>query len=181
MAGQKIKTMKSRLFITCMILTISSFVVAQETDQSIEWLSWEEAMERQEIEPKKIIVDVYTSWCGYCKKMDKNTFTDETVISSIQDGFYAVKFNAEQREDIEFSGNTFKFLQDAGRRGVHELAVALLDSRMGYPSFVYFDEEMARIMISPGYKEAPAMLKELRFAREEIYKTSSWKDYKNAN
>jgi len=151
---------------------------ATETKKmEIEWLSWEEAISRNEVEPKKIFVDVYTDWCGWCKKMDKSTFKDSKVVESLSDGFYAVKFNAEQRESIEFSGNTFKFKPGGRRGGIHELAVALLDNRMGFPSFVLLDEDMARIMISPGFKQPNDVLRELEYAREEIYKTTSWDDY----
>ena len=171
-----------KIFTTSFIITVLGFQIigqsATETNKNeIEWLSWEEAISLNEDEPKKIFVDVYTDWCGWCKKMDKSTFKDDKVVESLSNGFYAVKFNAEQRESIEFSGNTFKFKPGGRRGGIHELAVALLDNRMGFPSFVLLDENMARIMISPGFKQPNDVLRELEFAREEIYKTTSWDDY----
>ena len=159
------------------IFSLAAQTETQNSLSNIEWLSWEDAIERNEKEPKKIFVDVYTDWCGWCKKMDKTTFKNKEVVESLSDGFYAVKFNAEQREEIEFSGSTFKFVPGGRRGGIHELAVALLDNRMGFPSFVLLDEEMSRIMISPGYKQPAQVLKELDFAREEIYKTTSWEEY----
>ena len=66
---------------------------------------------------------------------------------------------------------------EAGRRGVHELAYALLDGRLGYPAFVYLDENQDRITISPGYKTADVIIKELEFVADEHYKTTSYDDF----
>ena len=144
----------------------------------LKWYTWEEAIKLNKTNPKKMFVDVYTDWCGWCKRMDKSTFVDPKVMEYMSANFYAVKLNAEQKEDIQFNGETFKFVDNGGGRGVHTLAYALLDGKMGYPSMVYLNEKYERIMISPGYKEVPDMLKELKFAAEDKYKETSWEDYK---
>jgi len=108
--------------------------------------------------------------------MDKSTFKDPAVVKYLNDNFYPVKFNAERRDAIVFNDRTFEFMQ-SGRRGVHQLAYALLDGRLGYPAFVTLDETFARIMISPGYKKAPDLLTELAFAKEEGYKNMTFDEY----
>lgn len=145
----------------------------------IEWMSWEEAIERMATEPKKIFVDVYTDWCGWCKRMDASTFVDPEVVAIMNEHFYAVKLDAEQRADIQYDNHTFVYRANAGRRGVHELAAALLDNRMSYPSFVYLDEAQKRISISPGYKDAKMMEVELRFIGADHFKTTSFQDFQN--
>ena len=157
------------------LFNITSFEPV-EAETAIQWYSWEEALALSETSPKKVFVDVYTSWCGWCKKMDRTTFKDPKVVKYLNDNFYAVKFDAEQKEPIIFNGKTFEFM-NAGRRGVHQLAYALLDGRMGYPAFVMLDESFARIMISPGYKVTDQLMKELVFAKEETYKEMSWEVY----
>lgn len=147
-----------------------------EVENTIKWYSWEEAMEANKTAPKKIFVDLYTNWCGWCKKMDKETFTDAEIVKYLNENFYPVKFNAEQKEAIVFNDKTFEFIQ-SGRRGVHQLAYALLDGRLGYPAFVTLDESFARIMISPGYKKPNQLIKELAFAKEEKYKAMSFEDF----
>lgn len=142
----------------------------------IEWMTWEQAIKASEKNPKKIFVDVYTDWCGWCKRMDKSTFTDPKVASYINKHFYAVKFDAEQKEEIVYKGKTLKYMA-AGRRGVHELAYALLDGRLGYPAFVYLDENQDRITISPGYKTPEVIITELEFIAGEHYKTTSYEDF----
>ncbi len=162
----------------CCLLLQNLPLAAQETT-AVKWYSWEEAVELQKKKPKKIFVDVFTDWCGWCKRMDKVTFADPEVAAYLNKHFYPVKFNAEQREEIRFNNEVFGFVETGRGKGVHTLAYALLDGRMSYPSMVYLNERYERIMISPGYKEAADMLKELRFAAEEAYKTTSWEEYRN--
>ena len=68
------------------------------------------ALTTAEESPKKIFIDVYTDWCGWCKRMDKATFQRPEVATYMNEHFYNVKFNAEQKEDIEILGNNFKFI-----------------------------------------------------------------------
>jgi len=110
---------------------------------------------------KKILIDVYTSWCGWCKVMDKKTFTDPEVISYLNDNFHVVKFNAEQKQPITYKGKTYEWVP-SGRKGVNMLAHEMLNGRLGYPSLVYLDENLGKIRVSPGYKTPDKLLAELR-------------------
>jgi len=160
------------------VLKPSASTASPSTDEGgLTWYTWEEAVAANAKEPRKILVDVYTDWCGWCKRMDATTFKDEKVMDYLSKNFYAVKFDAEQKEEIVFDGNTFKF-KPYGRRGAHELAIALLNGRMSYPSIVYLDESFEIITKSPGYKQADAIMKELRYVGENIYKEQKWEEYK---
>lgn len=136
---------------------------------SVQWMSWEDALAANKANPKKMVVDVYTDWCGWCKRMDATTFKDPKVAAYISEHFYAIKLNAEQKEDITYDGHTFSY-QRQGKRGVHGLAASLLDNRLSYPSVVYLNGDMERIMISPGYKDAEKFLQELKYANGEVDK-----------
>lgn len=144
----------------------------------IEWLSWEEAVERNSVEPKRMLVDVYTEWCGWCKKMDQSVFSQPEVADYVNENFYAVKLDAEQRATIAYDGHEFTYDATVGRRGIHSLAVALLDGRMSYPSIVYLDDSQKRITISPGYKSVRALMKELTYVGEGHYRTTAFQDYR---
>lgn len=122
--------------------------------KTIKWYTLEEALAAQEKNDKKIFIDMYTDWCKWCKVMDQKTFTDQTVIDYMNENFYAVKFNAEQKEAITFNGKKYNYLQ-SGRRGIHELAYELMDRSASYPSFVLLDENLNRLGYIKGYK-APA-------------------------
>lgn len=129
--------------------------------ETVNWMSWEEAMVKMESNPKKVLVDVYTNWCGWCKRMDATTFKDPEVVNYVNTNFYAVKLNAEQREDITYDNHVFKFSTNKGKK-VHELAASILDNRLSYPSIVYFNEKMERVLLSAGYKDGPTILSELQ-------------------
>jgi len=149
-------------------------------DGGINWLTWEEAIKANEKAPKKFFIDFYTDWCGWCKRMDATTFVEPGVVEYVNKNFYAVKFNAEQKEEVVFQGNTFKW-QAGGRNGVHMLAYELLNGRLGYPSYVYLTPTYERILISPGFKQAPDLQKELKFVFEDHYTKTSWDQYKVSN
>ena len=63
----------------------------------MKWYTIEEVQALNEKDPKPILVDVYTDWCGWCKVMDRKTFANADVQAYIQENFYPVKFNAEQK------------------------------------------------------------------------------------
>lgn len=136
----------------------------------------EEAVQLCENSPRKILVDIYTNWCGWCKKMDKNTFTDDKLVAYINDHYYAVKFNAEQKEDILFKGKVYKYIRK-NKRGYHEFAANLLQGKMSFPSFVFLDESQGIIQPISNYIEAPKFLMISSYFAEDYYKTTPWTQY----
>ncbi len=143
---------------------------------AVKWMTMEQAVKANKTTQKKFFIDVYTDWCGWCKRMDATTFSDPAVAKYINENFYPVKFNAEQREDFVFNGQTFKW-QAGGRNGVNMFAYTLLDGRLGFPSYVYLTPNFERILISPGFKQVPDMTKELTFVNDNHYTSKSWEQY----
>jgi len=143
----------------------------------IQWYTWEEAIEANKLEKKKFLIDLYTDWCGWCKVMDKKTFTEKKVAAYINEHFYPIKFDAEQKTPIRYRDHNFKHLE-GGRNGIHELAYSLMDGKASYPTLVYLDEEERRILISPGYKKPDQLMRELRYTEEEGYKTTPFNEFK---
>jgi uncharacterized protein YyaL (SSP411 family) len=86
-------------------------------------VTWEQAEALCKKEPRKVVVDVYTEWCGWCKKMDKATFQNEVIVKYLNENYYAIKFNAEQREDIHLKGKDYEYVKSMGGKGYHELAM----------------------------------------------------------
>jgi thioredoxin-related protein len=139
----------------------------------VKWMTFEQAVAKSKIQKKKIFIDVFTDWCGWCKVMDKNTFSEAQVAKILNEDFYPVKFNAEQREDIQFNGTTFKFISN-GNGGVHQLAASLLNNQLSYPTVVFLDEEFRIIQPLPGYQKAPEFHKIIQFIGQDYYKSIKW-------
>ncbi|MBO0341683.1 MAG: DUF255 domain-containing protein [Bacteroidota bacterium] len=167
-----------RSIYTQISLLFIAFIGFNAQAQDIQWISWEEAVElsKTDAQPKKIFVDVYTDWCGWCKKMDKNTFQHPDVSKYMQDNFYMVKLDAEGKDPIEYQGKTFKFVP-SGRRGYHELAAALLQGRMSYPTVVFLDEQLNMLSPVPGYQQVEPFMQIAKYFGENIYKDKDWESY----
>ncbi|WP_421870028.1 thioredoxin family protein [Marinoscillum sp.] len=162
-----------RLFIFIFLVGVAFTSQAQE----IEWLSFEEAVAKSKKEPRKLLIDIYTDWCGWCKKMDKEAYANDVIAEYINKNYYPVKFNAEQKADIEFDGHTFKFVNQ-GRRGVHELAAALTNNKLSYPTTVFMDEDFRIIQPIPGYMDAKALEPIITYIGDDKYKQKvAWQEY----
>jgi len=142
----------------------ASVPVAAPKNTNGEKLAWNKMEDLEQLAKnsnKKVLIDMYTSWCGWCKVMDRQTFSDPEVMAYLNENFHVVKFNAEQRNPITYRGKTYNWVQ-GGRRGVNELAKEMLNGRLGYPSLVYLDQNLNPIAVSPGFKKPQQLLTELR-------------------
>ncbi len=155
---------------------LMGFQPFEKPESLVKWMTFEQAIEKSKTEKRKIFIDVYTDWCGWCKVMDKNTFNDPAVAEILNTKFYAVKFDAEQKEDIVFDNHTFKFVA-SGSRGYHELAAALLNNKLSYPTVVFLNEDFSMIQPLPGYRKAPEFHMIAQFIGDDHYKDTPWKDW----
>lgn len=146
------------------------------TEGVIKWMSIQEAEKACREKPKKIIIDVYTDWCGWCKRMDANTFNHPIISKYISENYYAVKLDAEQKTDITFLDKTFKFIA-SGRSGYNELAFELLQGKLSYPTIAFMDENLFYIQPLPGYRGPEDMDKILRFFGTDAFRTKTWEEF----
>lgn len=145
-------------------------------DAKVKWYSFQEAIELNKKEPRKIFIDVYTDWCGWCKKMDATTFNHPDIAKILNEKYYAVKFDAERSDTISFAGK--QFINDGtGRRSPHQLAVALLQGKMSYPSVAYMNENNQLLTAVPGYYTPDRLEPLLLYFAEDAFKNESFQDY----
>lgn len=143
----------------------------------VNWLTWEQAVEKNAVEKRKILVDVYTDWCGWCKKMEASTFSTEWIADYINENYYPVKFNAEQKEEINHNGKSYKYISNFGRRGYHELAAEIMNGRMSYPTIVFIDENVNVIQPIPGFQDAKTFEMIMVYFAENHYKNVPWQKF----
>lgn len=161
-------------FVAVIIISLYSTSYGQNSE-SVKWYTIEEVQELVKNEPRKIYIDMYTDWCGWCKVMDKKTFTNKDVAEQLNTNFYAVKFDAEGRENVTFRDQTFKFVSQ-GSRGYHEFALALM-GKLSYPTSVFLDENLNLISPLPGYYPPEKLDPILEFIGDDHYKNTNYEDF----
>ena len=168
--------MNKQIIFIVLFLLIGNFTFLQA--QEIKWMSIEDLEDVQAKEPRKVIIDVYTAWCGWCKRMDKTTFKDKNLVDYVNTNYYAVKLDGEDKDILKYRGYEFKFVPN-GRRGYNELAYELLRGKMSYPSIVFLDENLDVLQPFKGFRTAEELLPIIKYLGEDIYKNTSWNDYIN--
>lgn len=175
-----------KLLSLALAMTLATFgfqTTYAQDGSTINWMTLEEAMAKQETNPKKIFIDVYTSWCGPCKMLDKNTFQHPDVVAYVNEHYYAVKFNAESPDPVNFNGKVYKNPTydpaKKGRNGVHELSRFFQVT--AYPSMMFLSPDGTAITKAEGYLQPTQLEYYLKTITEEVYlrlKTEEeWKKY----
>ncbi|NPA34604.1 MAG: DUF255 domain-containing protein [Chlorobi bacterium] len=145
------------------------------TSQMIKWVDFETAVHLNKKKPKKIFIDVYTDWCGWCKVLDRKTFRDPRVIKVMNKYYHAVKLDAETRDTIYFQNKPHTYIKEYR---ANLIALRLLDGRMVYPSMVILDEKFNRLRIIRGYKSADDLLPILIYYGGNYYKEMKFGQFK---
>ncbi len=133
----------------------------------ISWLSYDVGMARAKKEGKHVLIDFYTTWCGYCKKMDRSTFRDKAVVGFISKSMVAVKVNAESNKPIMHEGK---------RLTERELSRRVYGVR-GYPTYWFVSPKGEKLFYIPGYRSGPDFLNFAEYAGGGHYKKGSYKSF----
>jgi len=141
-------------FLLALVAFTTQSVQAQVIEEHpVHWITIGEMQKLQETEPRKVLIDVYTQWCGPCKMMSSKTFTNPDVAEYLNKNYYCVKFDAESADSVVFRGQTFKNPNykpnTQGRNGVHQFAQAM--NVTAYPTLIFLNEKSEYLMPLTGY------------------------------
>jgi thioredoxin-related protein len=170
------KDMKKVLLISVLAVLGLNTALTQE---KIKWYSIEDAVQLASEVPKVLVIDVYTDWCGWCKRMDATTFSDPDIIKMMNTHFYPVKLNAEGKADIVIGERTFKFVQ-SGQRGYHEVAAIVTKGQLSYPTISYVDDQGRILEAARGFRTPEQFKVHLSYYAGEAYKTQSFQEFSEA-
>lgn len=139
---------------------------SKDTSITMRWNSFDVGLEKAKANHKKVLVDVYTEWCGWCAKMDSEVYTNPDIKDYLSKNFVVIKMNAEGTDKIHYQGQEYLPSQLAAAFGVN-----------GYPSTLFLRDNSEPITLLPGYAEAPMFLLVLSFIAEDEYEKKQFGEY----
>lgn len=154
--------MKKICIVFLLLAVYSTGVVAKDP----QWKKFNEGMSEAKKSGKKILVDVYTDWCKWCKEMDKKTYADKNISAYLNKNFVIIKLNAEGNEKLRYQGKAISPQEFAQGMGVD-----------GYPATVFLQSDGNPITLLPGYSTPDQFIHVLSFIGENHYLKKKFPDY----
>lgn len=164
------------IYYSILILTTIVFPTSLLGQPNINWLSLEEVEQLSRVQPKKVFIEVYTDWCGWCKKMEKTTLSNNKIVEYINEEYYAVRINPEKIEKITWKGREYNKIRK-GNRLINEWVIDQLRGQMSFPSIIFLDENLNTIQPIPGYHDIVTMSAILTYFSSDSHKSIPWHKY----
>ena len=142
----------------------------------IHWItSIDELQMKMHQNPKKVYMDVYTGWCGWCKKMDVTTFQNPDLVKYMNNNFYCVRLDAERKDTIHFQGKDYYYNPQFK---ANTFAVELMKGNMSYPTAIIMMENFQGTpQVIAGYMEVKQIEPLLTYFGDNMNKHQPWDSY----
>ena len=130
------------------------------------WYKYDEGLAKAKKEKKHPLVHFYTKWCGWCKKMDKSTFSDQAVIEVLNESYVPIKVNGQSGEKVMVDGKEMSLKQVAGKYGVR-----------AYPITWFLKPSGELIAPRRGYVGAEEFLYILNWVKDDLYEKTTFQEF----
>ena len=161
------------ILFTCWF-TFSSAKVSLKEKEKINWISIEELHLKSASESKPVLIDLYTSWCYWCKVMDKKTYNNDKVVAYINDHFYAVKLNAETKSTVIWNKKYYNYSES---NNLNEFTLYVTQGQPGFPTTTIFPDIKGNPSSIPGFMEPKEIEPVLKYFGEGNYKTQTFNEF----
>ncbi|MEO6813094.1 MAG: DUF255 domain-containing protein [Ginsengibacter sp.] len=161
------------ILLTCFFV-FSFAKVRPTTKEKINWLTIEELNLKLNQEPRPVFIDLYTDWCYWCKVMDKKTYNNPKVTAYINDHFYALKLNAETKDNIKWNSKEYKFNVS---NKVNDFALYITNGQMEFPTMVIFPDVQKVPASIPGFMDPKEIEPILKYFGEGKYNTQNYEEF----
>ena len=155
---------KFRMGLLFFMVLLASLSFSNPPKDKVNWMSFAELQEAYAKDPKPILVDLYTSWCGWCREMDRTTYRNDKVASYINQHYYAVKYNAESTDSVWFNQIRYGYNKEAR---TNDLALYLSFGERAYPNTIFLETIDARPAPLSGYMKAKEIEAPLKYFAEK--------------
>lgn len=161
------KQIKRSVWFISMSLSLSLNAQTYISPKGIKWidgLSWQEIKHKAFKENKFIFIDAYATWCGPCKKMDREVYVNDTIGNFFNSHFIAVKLQMDKTNK-----------DNASIRNWYDEATAFSKQYriLSYPSYIFFSPQGVRVHQAQGFMEVPMFLS---LGQEAILPGKTYKD-----
>lgn len=160
------------------VLNISdTYTSVNKSKEQLNWLSLEEVEANMKIKKKAVLIDLYTDWCGWCKVMDKKTYSNPEVIKYIEENFYPVKIDAETSKSLQWKNKMYNYDQ---KYRVNSFALYLTNGQLSFPTTIILPADNSAPQIIPGYLKVPDMELVLRYFGDNHFGKTPFDNYRNS-
>lgn len=135
-------------------------LLLQQAYAQLKTYQFEQLDSLQKKEARPVAIFIHTEWCKYCQAMQNTTLQNKEVISNLNEQFYFIDFNAEEKRTITLLGNSFRFKPTGTNTGIHELAeqLATLKGEISYPTLCFLNSRYEITFQYPQFTEASDLL-----------------------
>lgn len=164
------------IFLIPAVILASAFIKSPAKSK-LKWMTLAEAEAAMKTNPKPVLIDLYTDWCGWCKVMDKNTYSDEKVVAYLEDKFYPVKLDAETRDSINWNGRVFKYNK---QYRINEFAIYLTGGDLSFPTTIFINDGKAMPQNIAGYLKPNELEPIAKYFGEGNFGKKSYQDFQQS-